>query len=136
MATSAKRPCTWSGCPALVSGAGGRCEKHPYTADQHRRQAERNRGTAHERGYTSAWQKARAAFLAKHPLCAECERNSVVAAASVVDHIVPHKGDKVLFWDRSNWQSMCKTCHDRKTATEDGGWGRPFEARTGGGSKV
>lgn len=23
-----------------------------------------------------------------------------------------------LFWDRSNWQSMAKTCHDRKTARE------------------
>ena len=43
---------------------------------------------------------------------------------AVVDHIIPHKGDKVLFWDRSNWQPLCKTCHDTKTAREDGGFGR------------
>nr|WP_292832122.1 HNH endonuclease signature motif containing protein [Mesorhizobium sp.] len=29
-----------------------------------------------------------------------------------------------LFWDRSNWQPLCKPCHDRKTATSDGGFGR------------
>lgn len=40
-------------------------------------------------------------------------------AATVVDHIIPHKGDQYLFWDRSNWQPLCKLCHDRKTATED-----------------
>jgi len=30
-----------------------------------------------------------------------------------------------LFWDRNNWQSMAKACHDRKTAAEDGGFGNP-----------
>jgi 5-methylcytosine-specific restriction protein A len=53
----------------------------------------------------------------------------MVKAATVVDHIIPHQGDMTLFWDAdSNWQSLCKTCHDRKTATEDGGFGR---ARSG-----
>jgi 5-methylcytosine-specific restriction protein A len=45
-------------------------------------------------------------------------------AANVVDHIKPHKGDQALFWCRDNWQSLCKRCHDYKTATEDGGFGR------------
>ncbi len=45
-------------------------------------------------------------------------------AATVVDHIVPHKGDQQLFWDTRNWQSMSKPCHDKKTAKEDGGFGR------------
>lgn len=33
-------------------------------------------------------------------------------AATVVDHIVPHRGDMKLFWDRDNWQALCKACHD------------------------
>jgi 5-methylcytosine-specific restriction enzyme A len=33
-------------------------------------------------------------------------------AATVVDHVVPHKGDLELFWDQSNWQGVCKACHD------------------------
>jgi 5-methylcytosine-specific restriction protein A len=40
-----------------------------------------------------------------------------------VDHIIPHKGNKGLFWTRFNHQALCKSCHDRKTATEDGGFG-------------
>jgi len=47
-----------------------------------------------------------------------------VRAATVVDHKVPHRGDQVLMWDQNNWQSMAKECHDKKTAREDGGFGR------------
>lgn len=133
MAVGAKRPCTWSGCTALVSGASSRCEQHPHQSDRHRREADRARGSARERGYTSVWEKARAGFLALHPLCAECQRNNRLTAAKIVDHIVPHKGDKVAFWQRSNWQPLCKPCHDRKTATEDGGWGRAVAPREQGG---
>jgi 5-methylcytosine-specific restriction protein A len=35
----------------------------------------------------------------------------------------------VLFWNRSNWQSLCHSCHSRKTASEDGGWGNPARNR-------
>jgi len=59
-----------------------------------------------------------------------------MTAAGVVDHIVPHKGDADLFWQRTNWQPLCKPCHDRKTATEDGGWGRlPTSRKAGGAAK-
>lgn len=41
--------------------------------------------------------------------------------ATIVDHIVPHKGDLVLFHDPENLQSLCKPCHDRdKAAIERG----------------
>jgi 5-methylcytosine-specific restriction protein A len=46
-----------------------------------------------------------------------------VRAASLVDHRRPHRGNLVLFWDNSNWQSMAKDCHDKKTARLDGGFG-------------
>ena len=46
----------------------------------------------------------------------ECESVGVIKAAEVVDHVIPHKGDVVLFWDSRNWQSLCKACHDAKTA--------------------
>ena len=82
-----------------------------------------NRPSASKRGYDSRWRRTRIGFLKKHPLCAECEKRGRTTLATVVDHIIPHKGDKVLFWDRSNWQPLCKQCHDRKTAKEDGGFG-------------
>ncbi|MEY4427219.1 MAG: hypothetical protein RL535_1517 [Pseudomonadota bacterium] len=52
-------------------------------------------------------------------MCAELGQ---VTAASVVDHIKPHRGDMSLFADPSNLQSLCKQCHDsRKQAVERGG---------------
>ena len=69
--------------------------------------------------YGERWRRARKAFLAKHPVCVQCEREGKLAAASVVDHIRPHRGDLALFWDINNWQALCKQHHDRKTATED-----------------
>lgn len=91
----------------------------PSGAEQH--QARENSNT---RGYTYRWRKARAGWLRNHPLCAHCENEGRVRAATDVDHIVPHKGDMQLFWDSSNWQSLCAHHHGIKTATEDGGFGR------------
>lgn len=68
-----------------------------------------------KQGYGYAWQKARAAFLREHPLCCQCEGEGRVVAADVVDHITPHRGNQARFWDVSNWQSLCKRCHDCKT---------------------
>lgn len=121
MPSAAPRPCTYPGCGALVRDGSGRCDKHRRVEQ---RQSDERRGSAHQRGYTSAWQRARDGYLRAHPLCVRCEGAGLVEAATVVDHIKPHRGDKVLFWDRNNWQSLCKACHDRKTATEDGGFGR------------
>ena len=70
------------------------------------------RETAAKRGYGSRWRKARATYLGEHPTCAECAKAGQVTAATVVDHRVPHRGDLTLFWDSSNWQSLCKPCHN------------------------
>jgi 5-methylcytosine-specific restriction endonuclease McrA len=76
------------------------------------------RKSARERGYDWRWQKARRAFLAAHPLCAPCERLGRLTPAAEVDHIVPHHGDMALFWDRANWQPICRPCHESKSARE------------------
>ncbi|KDD10022.1 HNH endonuclease [Bordetella bronchiseptica] len=67
--------------------------------------------TAAQRGYDYRWQQARAAYLREHPLCCFCVRGGRDVIATVVDHIIPHRGDKALFWDRSNWQGLCVPCH-------------------------
>ena len=70
------------------------------------------RKSARQRGYTTAWDKARKAFLVSHPLCVMCEQQGHVTPATVVDHRIPHRGDMALFWDRDNWQPLCKPHHD------------------------
>lgn len=65
-----------------------------------------------------AWRRTSQGFLAKHPWCVECEKEGELRPAVVTDHIVPWKGDTTLFWDRSNWQSMCLHHHGIKSAGE------------------
>ena len=69
--------------------------------------------------YGRRWKKARAAYLRANPLCVFCERRGRVTAATVVDHIIPHRGDARLFWDRSKWQSLCKPHHDSAKQAEE-----------------
>lgn len=122
------KPCAHPGCPELVRGTPY-CQRHRVLHKSRikadRRHYDKARGTAAQRGYDGRWQKARQWFLRRHPVCARCGQ-----PATVVDHIKPHRGDKELFWDTSNWQPLCKRCHDKKTASED----RPAQA--GAGPKV
>jgi 5-methylcytosine-specific restriction protein A len=68
--------------------------------------------------------------LKLNPLCVTCSAEGRTTPAKVVDHRVPHRGDKDLFWNEGNWQPMCARCHNRKTAQNDGGFGRkPVEER-------
>lgn len=64
--------------------------------------------------YNSAeWKRLRAAQLSAEPQCAMClADNRPWVAATVVDHKRPHRGDKALFFDPENLQSLCKRHHD------------------------
>jgi 5-methylcytosine-specific restriction protein A len=110
------RRCAHAGCQTLV--LRGRCEAHKGLGANY----EQERPNAYARGYDRQWQRAREGFLRQHPLCEceDCQGGKLrVTPANVVDHIVPHKGDKGLFWDESNWQAMGKSCHDRKTRADE-----------------
>ncbi|WP_433588228.1 HNH endonuclease [Pseudomonas koreensis] len=75
--------------------------------------------TANQRGYNYEWQQARLVHLNDNPLCVYCEREGRVTAANTVDHKIPHRGDMVLFWDRTNWMSLCAPCHSSKKQREE-----------------
>lgn len=103
--------------PALHLPSGAR---HGREAKRERdRTHDRYRGSASSRGYGTAWQKARRTFLAENPLCCRCQEEGRVEPATVVDHIERHKGDQALFWDRTNWQALCKPHHDRDKQREE-----------------
>lgn len=107
-----KSPCKQPGCPNMAEPG------KPYCAEHMKMHPEVVRPSS-SRGYDSRWRKARKRFLAAHPLCEECMKNGIYTKATVVDHIIPHRGDPKLFWEESNWQALCKRCHDKKTGNKD-----------------
>jgi 5-methylcytosine-specific restriction protein A len=90
----------------------------PYTA---RAKPRDPRPSAAKRGYNWRWRNengtgAADQFLRDHPLCAECQRQGLLTAATCVDHVIPHRGNQELFWEALNWEALCAPCHSAKTA--------------------
>lgn len=85
---------------------------HQATRSEQKREHDVRRGSARERGYTRAWDKAAVLYRMEHPLCLGCEAIDRLQPSTVVDHIVPHKGDRELFWNVENWQASCDWHHD------------------------
>ncbi len=71
------------------------------------------------RGYGYDWQKIRLAFLKQHPLCVYCLKEGKVTAATVVDHIVPHRGNEALRIDEQNLQALCSHHHSSVKQKEE-----------------
>ena len=107
-----KTPCKHPGCANLVDSKQRFCDVHKPLHPEAIR-------SATKRGYNYKWNVRRKQYLAKHPLCVECQRQGKLTPATVVVHIVPHRGRQDLMWDENNWQSLCKPCHDKKTGRED-----------------
>ena len=118
--------CNVAGCPTLT--ANSRC-------DDHERDADRARGTASQRGYTSKGHQAfREAVLTRDPLC-QCpdacthhlSSSECLALSTVADHWPRSRRDLELAGENPNdpgaGRGLCKSCHDRHTAAEQpGGW--------------
>ena len=109
MPKKSKHPCGYLGCPQLIDAGQRYCEKHKQP----------DRPSAAKRGYNSKWRRLSKQYLRKHPMCVRCMQQGRYVPATVVDHIIPHRGDSALMWDESNWQTLCKPCHDKKTGNED-----------------
>ena len=114
MPTAAPKPCTV--CGTLVRDGTSRCDKHKVAQGSF---ADRARGTRHERGYGSAWDKIRKRILKRDGgLCQPCLKRDLITPATQVDHIINKASGGTD--DDANLQSICKPCHDAKTARERG----------------
>ncbi len=94
----------------------GYCEKCRGLS---RRSYDENRPSASKRGYGRRHRKQREIQLSKQPVCEECLKEGLVTAACIADHIIPisQGGDPDT---PDNKQSLCESCHNRKTARESG----------------
>lgn len=96
--------------------SGTRCPCQAKQDAERKARFDQTRPNARQRGYSTAWDKAREGFLKSHPRCAMCGQ-----PATVVDHKTPHRGDKKLFWDKTNWQPLCTSCHSSRKQSQERG---------------
>ena len=67
--------------------------------------------------YGRRWEKVSKLRLNREPLCRSCGKLGLVVAATDADHIIPLSQGGAKY-DLDNTQSLCHSCHSRKTATE------------------
>lgn len=121
MPVSAPRPCRHAGCKQLVRDGSGYCQSHQRVAAGSF--SDRARGSRHERGYGSDWDKRRKRILERDcGLCQECLRHGRVTAvggkpySAYVDHIVPKAEGGTD--EYGNLETLCRSCHTAKTDKE------------------
>lgn len=84
-------------------------------ADQHRRTNEASR----RKYYSARWARLRLVVLARdNGLCQECLRAGRTTPGNQIDHIARAEENQELFWRTDNLQTLCSTCHSRKTIAE------------------
>lgn len=67
---------------------------------------------------TAKWRALRLKALTRDLFaCRRCGHAS--ASGMVADHIKPHRGDPLLFWDESNLQALCPSCHSSTKQAEE-----------------
>lgn len=122
MAQLLARPCSTRGCPNTTHEKY--CENCKVSG-----KARETRPTSAARGYGRTWQAYRVAYLQRHRFCVDesHKKSGEIVVATRVDHKEPHRGDAELFWRESNHQALCESCHNRKTAHFDGGFGRNLQ---------
>lgn len=69
------------------------------------------------------WKALRKQMHAKSPFCAKCGKDLRKGRGYHADHIVRHGGDLKTFLNPENIQILCHSCHSKKTARLDGGFG-------------
>lgn len=108
-----RRPARFCHCGSVIP-AGARCACQIVAERARKARHDQNRPSARARGYDREWQRERDLFLQANPTCKRCG-----APADTVDHVIPHKGDRWKFWNRSNWQALCATCHNSHKQREE-----------------
>ena len=105
------RKCKHPGCRQLVPGS--------YCAN-HQPKPQRKESASWHYLYTDPryhWAERRTAQLLGEPFCRACARKGKRVRATDVDHVTPHRGDIKLFVN-GDLQSLCHSCHSRKTMAE------------------
>jgi 5-methylcytosine-specific restriction enzyme A len=89
----------------------------PPWINKERPQRQSTTGKAYK---TNRWKKCSERFRREYPLCNRCKTQGNIKESEVVDHIVRTNAGGAM-WDKRNWQTLCRGCHDWKTKAEKNG---------------
>jgi len=113
MAMKPLRPCRHPGCCVLVRD--GYCPAHQPRGDRRSEESKSWRWMY----ATDEWRlDLRATSCCASPLAESEPRAVSESRRPMLTQIVDHKGDWERFRDRDNLESLCHSCHSRKTARE------------------
>lgn len=131
MPQAAPKPCAAVGCGVLVRDGSSRCAAHKVVAGTF---GDKRRGSRHERGYGTAWDKRRRRILARDAgICQACLPGAVHVGTEV-DHRVPKAEGGTD--DDANLQTICRDAHRAKTAAEAArGRGGPISGGSAAGTE-
>jgi 5-methylcytosine-specific restriction protein A len=115
--------CATPGCPELVE-IGRYCRKCATKCAT--KLAPPSRNERWKPYNSAAWRRKSAQYRAAHPICERCR----LQPSAHVDHRDGRGPDGPRGLDDSNLKALCKSCHSRKTATHDGGFGNPRKRST------
>ena len=65
------------------------------------------------------WRNLRTWVLDQCPLCVRCREKGLTVLAKHVDHVIDRKERPDLAYDDTNLESLCHSCHSKKTATRN-----------------
>ena len=117
-----RKICSYPGCNAPVEvddfdRSSPRCFSHPATHVPKKRYEHHHGSDGKNIYHGYRWKKLRHAYAEKNPLCEHCLRYDILTPVAVVDHVheIEDGGEP---YDYDNLQSLCHSCHNRKSAQE------------------
>ena len=113
-----KKPCNHPGCSELIEAGTTYCAIHEkeYISYSNRVYDNTTRDESIAKFYNSkSWKSVRNRKIKADPICEHCKEKGKIEIAKEVDHIIPIKVDWSKRLDINNLQSLCKSCHRKKT---------------------
>lgn len=118
-----KKPCRFPNCPELTNETF--CDKHRKEDNKIYNQYKRDE-LSKTFYRTKEWRDIRQKKLKISPLCEECKKNGTLVIGKIVDHIIPIKQGGEPY-NLENLQTLCWSCHSRKSILEGSRFGRKNE---------
>lgn len=115
------KQCNWAGCNNIVPYDERYCEKHKKHINKYRyhKRMYASDESKYQQFYKSTqWRKMSRHWLERNPICVKCYEQGIIRPAQIVDHVHEIKDDWSRRLDETNLQSLCRTCHNRKTKAE------------------